>query len=212
MATFADRLKMALEIRKISAAELSRRLGVDEGTISNYKKGKYEPKQRRTDAISNILNVSVAWLMGADVPMEKESNPILPDNILPLPATKLIPLVGTIACGKPIFADENIEYYIKSDEKLSADFALRCKGDSMINSRIYDGDIVYIRKQPDVDNGEIAAVLIGEEATLKKVYKYPNKVVLRASNPLYDDIICTDSELENITILGKAVAFLGMVK
>ena len=133
-------------------------------------------------------------------------------NILPIPKTKLVPLVGTIACGTPILAEENIEDYLKADENLPADFALRCKGDSMINSRIYDGDIVYIRKQSDVDDGEIAAVLIGEEATLKKVYKYPNKVVLRASNPIYDDMVYTDKELENVMILGKAVAFLSLVR
>ena len=137
---------------------------------------------------------------------------ILPDNILPLPKTKSIPLVGSIACGTPIFAVENIEDYVKVDEKIPADFALRCKGDSMINSRIYDGDIVYIRQQSDVDDGEIAAVLIGEEATLKKVYKYSNKVVLRASNPMYDDMVYTDEELENIIILGKAVAFFSLVR
>lgn len=133
-------------------------------------------------------------------------------NILPIPKTKLVPLVGTIACGTPILAEENIEDYLKADENLPADFALRCKGDSMINSRIYDGDIVYIRKQSDVDDGEIAAVLIGEEATLKKVYKYPNKVVLRASNPIYDDMVYTNEELENVMILGKAVAFLSLVR
>lgn len=133
-------------------------------------------------------------------------------NILPIPKTKLVPLVGTIACGTPILAEENIEDYLKADENLLAEFALRCKGDSMINSRIYDGDIVYIRKQSDVDDGEIAAVLIGEEATLKKVYKYPNKVVLRASNPIYDDMVYTNEELENVMILGKAVAFLSLVR
>lgn len=136
----------------------------------------------------------------------------LHDNIIPLPKTKSIPLVGSIACGTPILAVENIEDYVKVDEKIPADFALRCKGDSMINSRIYDGDIVYIRQQPDVDDGEIAAVLIGEEATLKKVYKYPNKVVLRASNPIYDDMVYTDEELEDIVILGKAVAFFSLVR
>lgn len=148
------------------------------------------------------------------VAMEKQNirNLINIKNIIPLPETKTVPLVGTIACGTPILAEENIEDYIKIDATVPADFALRCKGDSMINSRIYDGDIVYIRKQSDVDDGEIAAVLIDNEATLKKVYKYPNKIVLRASNPVYDDMIYTNEELENISILGKAVAFFSLVR
>ena len=135
-----------------------------------------------------------------------------PDNIIPLPKMKKIPLLGTIACGEPILATENIEALINADENLNADFALRCKGDSMINARIFDGDIVYIREQPDVEDGEIAAVLIGEEATLKRVYKYPTKVVLRPENPLYDDMIYSKEEMNEVRILGKAVAFLSAVR
>ncbi len=134
------------------------------------------------------------------------------DRIIPLPKTKKVPLLGTIACGEPIIADENIELYIKVDENVPVDFALRCKGDSMINARIFDGDIVYIRQQQDVENGEIAAVLIGDEATLKKVHKYPNKLVLSACNPMYDDFVYTSEQLNDIRILGKAVAFFSFIK
>lgn len=102
--------------------------------------------------------------------------------------------------------------YVKVDENIPADFALKCKGDSMINARIFDGDIVYIRQQPDVNDGEIAAVFIGEEATLKKVHKYPNRIVLSACNPLYDDFIYIDEQLNNIKILGEAVAFFSIIK
>ncbi len=134
------------------------------------------------------------------------------NNIIPIPTTKKVPLLGTIACGEPILANENIEMYIKVDESIPADFALKCKGDSMINARIFDGDIVYIRQQPDVEDGEIAAVLIGEEATLKKVHKYPNKIVLSACNPMYDDYVYTGEQLNEIRILGKAVAFFSIIK
>lgn len=130
----------------------------------------------------------------------------------PLPSTKEIPLLGTIACGEPIMATENIDMYIKVDERIPADFALKCKGDSMINARIFDGDVVYIRQQPDVDDGEIAAVLIGEEATLKKVHKYPNKLVLSPCNPMYDDLIYLNEQLEEIRIIGKAVAFTSLIR
>ena len=97
-------------------------------------------------------------------------------DILPLPPTKKLPLLGTIACGEPILAEENIEEYIDVDEEVKADFVLRCKGQSMIEARIFDGDLVYIHQQADVENGEIAAVLIDNEATLKKVYKYVMKL------------------------------------
>ena len=125
---------------------------------------------------------------------------------------KNVPLLGTIACGEPILAEENIENYVTVDVKANVDFALKCKGDSMINARIFDGDIVYIHSQPDVENGEIAAVLIGNEATLKKVHKYPNKLVLSPCNPMYDDLVYSEEQLNDIRILGKAVIFVSTVR
>lgn len=217
MATFADRLKEALEVRNISAAELSRKLGINEGTVSQYKAGKYEPKQRRLQEISQILSVSIPWLMGADVPMEDNKssiNSLEIKNIIPMPKMKKVPLIGTIACGEPILAQENIEEYVNMPTNLGGTFALRCKGDSMINARILDGDIAFIREQPEVENGEIAAVLIDNEATLKRVYYYPEKsmLILKPENTAYQDFIYINEELNNIKILGKAVAFLSSIK
>lgn len=209
MDTFAQRFSKALLIRNITAAELSRRLGVNEGTLSNYKKGTYEPKQRRLEAIATMLNVSIPWLMGADVPMDSDSTI---SNIIPLPKTKMVPLVGTIACGEPILANENIEEMVPMPEHINADFALRCKGDSMINARILDNDIVYIRQQETVENGEIAAVLIDNEATLKRFYRYGDTVVLRAENPNYKEFEYKKEQLNEIKILGKAVHFLSVVQ
>ena len=209
MDTFAQRFSQALLSRNITAAELSRRLGVNEGTLSNYKKGTYEPKQRRLEAIATMLNVSIPWLMGADVPMDSDSTI---SNIIPLPKTKMVPLVGTIACGTPILAEENIEDMVPMPEHINADFALRCKGDSMINARILDNDIVYIRKQDTVENGEIAAVLIDNEATLKRFYRYGDTVVLRAENPNCKEFEYKKEQLNEIKILGKAVYFLSTVQ
>lgn len=209
MDTFAQRFSQALLSRNITAAELSRRLGVNEGTLSNYKKGTYEPKQRRLEAIATMLNVSIPWLMGADVPMDSDSTI---SNIIPLPKTKMVPLVGTIACGEPILANENIEEMVPMPEHINADFALRCRGDSMINARILDNDIVYIRQQETVENGEIAAVLIDNEATLKRFYRYGDTVVLRAENPNYKEFEYKKEQLNEIKILGKAVHFLSVVQ
>ncbi|MCM1043324.1 MAG: transcriptional repressor LexA [Corallococcus sp.] len=133
-------------------------------------------------------------------------------NIESLPEFNKVPLLGTIACGTPILATENIEEYINIDRRIHADFALRCKGDSMILARIHDGDIVYIRQQDDVENGEIAAVLIANEATLKRVYKYENRVELRPENPTFAPLNFEGDELKQMRILGKAVAFLSVVK
>ena len=118
-------------------------------------------------------------------------------------------MLGDIACGKPIFANEERESYVQAGMNIKADFCLTARGDSMIGARIHDGDIVFCRSQTMVDNGEIAAVIIGEEATLKRVYYYPEKkkLVLQAENPKYEPFVYVGSELDEITILGKAIAF-----
>ncbi len=214
MATIAERMKEALAMRGMKQSDLVALTGIGKSSISTYLTGEYEPKQRNIYKIAQALNVSEAWLMGFDVPMKKSivNYDTLPSNIIPLPPTKNIPLLGDIACGEPILATENISDYIKADLSINVDFALRCKGDSMINARIFDGDIVYIRQQPDVDDGEIAAVLIGDEATLKKVYKYENKLVLHPCNPMYDDLVYSNDTLNDVKILGKAIMFTSLVR
>ena len=119
-----------------------------------------------------------------------------------------IPLVGTIACGSPILAEENVEEYIAAPIGCEADFALRCRGDSMIRARICNGDIVFIHSQPDCNNGEIAAVLIGDEATLKRIYKQPDAITLMPENSEYSPLVYRKEQLNEIKILGKAVGFL----
>lgn len=205
MSEFHKVLKLLRKEDKLTQIELGKRLGLSGSAISMYERGEREPELEVLELIADYFNVSIDYLHnGTELK--------IPNNIIPIPATKVVPLLGTIACGEPILANENIEAYVKVGENVSADFALRCKGDSMINARIFDGDIVYIRQQPDVDDGEIAAVLIGDEATLKRVHKYPNKLVLSACNPMYDDFIYTDEQLNNIRILGKAVAFFSLIK
>ena len=136
----------------------------------------------------------------------------VPDNIIPMPEMKQIPLIGTIACGTPITAEQNVEDLVDIPKHIHADFALRCKGDSMINVRIFDGDLVYIRQQPTVENGEIAAVLIDNEATLKKVRRFPERLILEPANPTFEPLVYIGEEMNNVHILGKAVAFTSMIK
>ena len=215
MEKFNNRLNEGLRIRNISAAQLSRITKIDEATISNYRKGKYEPKQRKLEKIAKALHVSIPWLMGADVPMqqnEKQINIFSFDNIRPIPEMKKVPRLGTIACGEPILANEEHGEFDTLPIDIKCDFTLVCKGDSMINARIYDGDIVAIKAQPTVENGEIAAVIIEDEATLKRVYQIGDTLILQAENPSFADLQYHGEELNQIRILGKAVYFISQVR
>ncbi len=206
---FSKRLTQALDLRGLSAADLSRATGVSEGTISCYKKGKYQAKQNRVYDFAKALRVDPAWLMGYDVPMEPHgqnapAKPTIPPGFQPMPEMEQVPLIGSIACGTPILAEQNIEGSACVPARWRATFSLICKGDSM-EPKIHDGDLVAIRKQPEVENGEIAAVRIGEEATLKRVYKREGFLELRPENSNYESIILIGEKMAEATIEGKAV-------
>ena len=210
---FASRLSQALETRGMKAADLSKKTKVAEGTISCYINGRYEAKQNRVQVFAEALDVNPAWLMGYDVPMEAErSQPApaprpIPKGFEPMPKMKKIPLVGSIACGTPITAEQNIEQYIGVPAAWHADFALTCHGDSMAPT-ICDGDIVCIRCQPEVEQGEIAAVRIGEEATLKHFHRQGDTVMLLADNAaVCPPMVYTGPQLNEIRIEGRAVGF-----
>lgn len=209
METCATRICRALKIRNLKQSDLAERTGIPKSAISQYCSGAFKPKQNRLFLIAETLDVDEAWLMGLDVPMERGNTP---PNIIPMPEMKKIPLLGAIACGEPITAEENIEEYISIPKNIQADFALTCKGDSMINARIFDGDVVYIRQQDTVENGEIAAVLIGDEATLKRVRLFRDRIVLEPENPMYKPYVYWGEEMNNVRILGKAVAFTSAVR
>ena len=198
----------------MTAAELSRLSGIDEGTLSNYKKGKYEPKQRKLEAIANALNVSIPWLMGADVPMQREkaSDTSLP-GVMPLPRFVKKPRLGVISCGEPIATEENFDGYDDVPENVNCDFTLKCEGDSMIGARIHDGDIVYIKQQSTAEYGQIAAVLVdGCETLLKKIYINDDNVVLQAANPEYPPITFYKEDMNRISVIGVAVGFYSRIR
>lgn len=212
--TTGNRMKQRRKELGLSAETIAEYLNVSPATIYRYEKGEIEKMPGKVlEPLSIILRTTPAYLMGwtDEVSSQKSIFPNI-ENVLPIPATREIPLLGEIACGEPILAEENIEEIIKIPDSIHADFALQCKGDSMIGARILDGDIVYIRQQPDVDDGDIAAVLIGNEATLKRVYKMPGRLQLRAENPAFPSINLEGDELETVRILGKAVAFTSPVK
>lgn len=221
MESIATRMKSAMDLKGIKQADLVETTGIGKSSISSYLSGQYEPKQRNIYKIALALDVNEAWLMGYDVPMErnttKEKN--VDDKIKNIEdilqiQTQKIPLIGDIACGVPNLAEENFESYVELGADVRADFALRCHGDSMVNARILDGDIVFIKKQDYIGNGEIAAVLVEEEATLKRVYITETTITLLAENAAYPPTIIDrrdDSDMI-FKILGKAVAFQSDVK
>lgn len=193
--------------------DIAQEIGVAKSTVQRYEKGTIEKiKLPVLEAIARVLSVDPAWLCCKTDKMQiSEPKKPLPPNIIPMPKTYKVPLVGTIACGQPILAVESADEIVEVPDYIHADFALRCKDDSMINARIFDGDIVYVHSQPEVENGQIAAVRIGDEATLKKVYYNGLRLILRAANPLYDDLEYEGDTLSDVEILGRAVAFTSML-
>lgn len=153
------------------------------------------------EKLAHALEVTPAYLMGWKTETIEELRPI---------QLKKFRMLGEIACGEPIFANEDHETYIDASAEIKADFCLTAKGDSMTGARIFDGDIVFIREQAIVENGQIAAVVIGEEVTLKRWYYYPEqkKLVLQAENPRYEPFVFIGEELNNIRCLGRAVSFM----
>lgn len=133
-------------------------------------------------------------------------------GIYELPELRRIPRLGSIACGEPILAEQNIEGYDAVPDYINCDFTLVCKGDSMIGARIHDGDIVCIKQQPEVENGQIAAVQVGEDsATLKRVRFMENGIALWPENPAYEPLIFTGSDVAKVRILGLATHFISRV-
>lgn len=212
MSTFGEKIKLWRDERDMSQEQLADLLGTSKQVISRYETNQRTPKITVAQEYAAVLGVPLSSLIDDSAPLESS----IP-GIMPPPKTYRVPRLGTIACGEPILAEENIEDYDEVPENIHCNFTLKCKGDSMIGARINDGDIVYIRLQEDVENGEIAAVLIDEatelsEATLKRVYKYPEQIVLQAENPKYPPFVFAGEDMNKVRIVGKAVGFTSVIK
>jgi len=193
-----------------SYSKLSELSGIPKTTLFRYETSKSARIPiDAVDIIERALSLPKGIIMGWSTDEQYALEKI--ENIVPI-ETQKIPLLGTIAAGEPIYADEDFECYVECGVEIQADFALRVKGESMINARINDGDIVFIRKQPVVSHGEIAAVLIDDDATLKRFKQYGNHVVLQAENHAIPDIEFDLGADVNIRILGKAIAFQSDVR
>lgn len=197
------RLKQLREQRGFSQKEFAAEMDLPYTTYNSYETGKRAPDFDMLSRFADYFHVSVDYLLGRDTPAESA------DTVPGLIAVKKkkIPILGEIACGKPIFADEDREVYVSVTDEIVCDYALIAKGDSML-PRIHDGDLVFIREMPVVDNGRIAAVLIEDEATLKRVFfdAENRKLMLIPDNPAYEPFMYVGEELQTVRIMGLAVA------
>ncbi|MDU2574749.1 MAG: transcriptional repressor LexA [Finegoldia magna] len=195
------RLKTSREQNDLTIKDVATRIGLSTSTISRYENGIVENVSLPTmQMLADLYKVNVLWLLGKSE--DKHERTINKQS------TISVPLVGTIAAGTPILAEENIERYFNIDSSIKADFCLRIKGDSMINEGIHNNDIVFIHQQPILENGEIGAVIIDGEATLKRFYKTNTGIVLQPANEKYAPIIVDENS--NLIIAGKLSAVLNV--
>lgn len=201
MSTIYERIRARRIELGLTVEELAKKMGYkDKSSISKIENGKADIPQSKVIAFARALNTTTAYLMGIDTAKERS----IPAGFQPLPKRDRIPRVGQIACGTPILAEENVEAYDEVPSDWHADFTLLCQGDSM-EPKIKDGDVVAIHSQPMVENGEVAAVLIDGEATLKRVFLFDDHIELRAENLTFPTILRIGEDMNTITIEGKAV-------
>ncbi len=207
MSEISERILASIEQKDISYGELSKITNIPKSALQRYATGE-TPKIPipRVEAIAKALGVSAAWIMGWE-------NNGIPEGFMPVPKTNKVPRLGVISCGDPINSEENFDGYDDVPEHIVCDFTLKCEGDSMTGARINDGDLVYIRQQSTVENGQIAAVLIdGTEKLLKRVYINDDSIILQAENPAYPPRMFSKEDMNRVSIIGRAVGFTSVLK
>lgn len=202
--SIAENIKRIRLEHGLSQAEFGKIAGVSDKAVSTWELGTKTPRMGAVEKIANYFGITKSAIVD-DV--QPASPAPIPPGFIPMPPMRKVPLVGRIACGTPITAEQNVEGSVDAPEDIRCDFALRCKGDSMIDAGIHDGDAVYIRIQPEVENGEIAAVRIGEEATLKRVYYDGTTLTLMPANAAFAPMVYTGPQLEDVHIEGRVVGW-----
>ena len=198
MNTLGDRMRILRSGRGLTQQAVAEGLGVSRSAVAMWEKNEREPNLETLAALAKLLNVPMTALV------EREERP-LPENVRPA-RYRRIPLLGAIAAGEPIFAGEEHETYVDVGGSVQADFALEVQGESM--EPVYkDGDVVYIRSQSDVSDGQVAAVVIDDSATLKRVYHLPIGVQLMPINPAFAPMLFTAQNSNSVRILGLAVGY-----
>lgn len=200
--SIAENIKRIRTEHGLSQAELGKIAGVSDKAVSTWELGIKTPRMGAVEKMANYFGIAKSAIV--DDVQSTSATSAVPPGFQPMPEMDMVPSVGRIACGTPITAEQNVERIVCVPSKWRSTFTLTCKGDSM-EPRIHDGDLVAIRKQPEVENGEIAAVRIGEEATLKHVYLHENFIELRPENPAFNSIILSREDMNDVVIEGKAV-------
>lgn len=206
------RIRCAREQLGMTQEELGRICNTTKQTIFKYESGVVTNiPPDRVELLAQALGVSPAYILG----WTQDSIPQV-SGLHPIPNTVPRPRLGSIACGEPVLAEQNIECYDDIPSWIKCDFTLQCKGDSMIGARIYDGDIVCIRQQPEVENGQIAAVLVedagNDSATLKRFYHDGDSVTLMAENSAYPPKVFTGEAANRVRVLGVATHFISRLR
>lgn len=204
--SMGENIKQLRLKHNMTQEELGKHIGVQKSAIRKYESGLVQNIPRASIQImANLFGVKPSYIMGFE---EDETETLkLPPEARPV-TRRRFPLLGNVACGEPIFAEEDHDAYISADADIDADFCLTAKGDSMINARIFDGDILFVKKQSIVNDGEIAVVLIENDATVKRVYydRENNIITLVPENPLYKPMRYSGEQLNQIRILGKVIS------
>lgn len=192
----------------LTLLQIAEEMGVSEATVQRWESGNIKMlRHERITKLAQILKVPPSSLMGWG-----EQRQELPSNITPLPKMREWPILGATACGKPLHR-ELLDETVLAPDDIKADVVFRCVGDSMINARIFDGDAVFVRTQPEVENGQIAVVRVDDEYTLKRVYYHEDYIELRPENPTCKALILRGEELssDHFEVVGLAVAFMSAV-
>lgn len=204
----SERIKRLRKEKGLSLEQLADMIGTSRQTVHRYETGVIANiPHDKIVALARALGTTPSNLMGWDDGDVPTFNNISVANLTGARRKKL-PVLGNVACGEPVFASEDQGYYVSANADVSADFCLMARGDSMINARIFDGDLLFVRKQESVDDGEIAVVLIDDEATVKRVYfnREDGILTLMPENPTYKPMRYMGSQLDRIRILGKVVS------
>ena len=213
--SFGEKLKQARKNKHLTQKQLAEKIGAKHNSVSNWENNQNKPDPDTIELICGVLDINPNFLfeINGDKKDDFGISSLAKYGVMPI-KTQKIPLLGSISCGVAKYAEEEFEGYIEASSDIKADFCIRADGDSMIGARILDGDVIFIRKQEMVDNGEIAAVIIDDNATLKRVYydQENNVLTLIAENPRVPPQIFQGEQLNQIHILGKAVAFQSYVK
>lgn len=212
--TIGDKIRYHRKRIGLTQTELGEKLGVKTNAVSKWECGRVEDiPTSKIKAMSVLFEVPTSYLIDEESPFQEESKRSFPSNIVPIPKMREWPVLGATACGKPLHR-ELLDETVMAPDDIKADVVFRCVGDSMINARIFDGDAVFVRLQPEVENGQIAVVRVDDEYTLKRVYYHEDYVELRPENPVYKAIILRGYQLEpeNFEVVGLAAAFMSVIQ